>query len=153
MNYLKLLTFFTFVIVLYSCSSSKVVLSHGIDISKYSYVIFGEEGKGIGHFHDADVIMKVRNAIAMTKLTPIHKDEIFAKIVRGESVLTPNIHVSSYGSKTTITVSFYDVEKETMILVLKGSSGSGFSISHNQDLAIKAISKKLKEIFGDELVY
>lgn len=42
MRILKLLTIITIITVIQACSTSRVVISHDTDPSKYSYVVFGE---------------------------------------------------------------------------------------------------------------
>ena len=75
------------VIILQACSTSKAVISHGIDLSKYSYVVFGKESTGDRELDD--------------------------------------------------------------IVILK-SSGIGLTISQDQNIALGAIRKKLKKVFGDK---
>lgn len=146
-----LLTLIAVVIILQSCSStSKVVISRGIDLSKYSYVVFGKESTGDRELDD--IIMTVQNEIADTKLEAISAEEGLSKIALGEFVLSPNINVSTEkweGGHTYITITFYDYSTNQSVAVLK-SSGIGLTISQDQDLALDAIRKKLKEVFGDK---
>lgn len=79
--------------VISSCSTSKVVISHGIDMSKYSYVVFGEESTGDRVLED--VVMRVKNEIAMTKLIVVSEQEGLAKVALGKFVLYPNIYIST----------------------------------------------------------
>ena len=46
MRILKLLTIITIITVIQACSTSRVVISHDTDPSKYSYVVFGEKLTG-----------------------------------------------------------------------------------------------------------
>ncbi len=135
---------------LVSCASSKVVVSHGIDISQYPYVVFGKESTGDRELDD--VVMAVQNEIANTKLTVISAQEGLAKISNGEYVLSPNIHVSTEkwdGGHTYITITFYDYNTNQSIVVVK-SSGIGLTISQDQSIALGAVRKKLKKIFGEK---
>ena len=137
-------------IILHACSTSKVVISHDIDLSKYSYVVFGKES--IGDQELDDIVMTVQNKIADTQLEVISAQDGFTKIAQGESVLSPNIHVSTEkwdGGRTYITITFYDYETNQRVLIVK-SSGIGLSISIDQYIAINAIQKKLKKVFGEK---
>ena len=130
-----------------SCASSRIVLSSNADVSKYKYVIFGSESSGDRELDD--IIMAVQNEIAATKLTVVSAQEGFAKVALGESVLTPNIHVSTEkwnGGHTYITITFYDYDTGQSIAVLK-SSGIGLSISQDQNIALRTIRKNLKNVF------
>ena len=147
MGTLKLLVFIAIMITLQACSTSRRVISYGVDLSKYSYVVFGTESSGDRELDD--IIMAVQNEIAATKLTVVSAQEGFAKVALGESVLTPNIHVSTEkwdGGHTYITITFYDYNTGQSIVVLK-SSGIGLSISQDQNIALRAIRKKLKKVF------
>ena len=66
MKTLNLLFLTTFVIILQACTTSKVVVSHDIDVSKYSYVVFGSESTGDRELDD--IVMAVQNEIADTRL-------------------------------------------------------------------------------------
>lgn len=150
MRTLSLFSLIAVVIVLYACSTSKMVVSHGIDLSKYSYVVFGKETTGNRELDD--VMMTVQNEIANTKLEVVSAQDALAKIALGESVLSPNIHVSTEkwdGGHTYITITFYDYNTNQSVVVLK-SSGIGLTISHDQNIALGAIRKKLKQVFGDK---
>lgn len=150
MKVLNLLAVIAVALVILSCSTSKVVISNGIDLSKYSYVVFGKETTGDRELDD--VVMVVQNEIADTKLTVISGQEGLAKIAAGELVLSPNIHVSTEkwdGGHTYITITFYDYKTNQSVVVLK-SSGIGLTISQDQDIALGAIRKKLKRVFGDK---
>ena len=93
MRTLKLLVFIATMITLQACSTSRSVISHGVDLSKYSYVVLGTESSGDRELDD--IVMAVQNEIAATKLTVVSVQEGLAKVALGESVLTPNIHVST----------------------------------------------------------
>lgn len=149
MKTLKFLVLLAIAIVMQACSTSKAVISHGVDMSKYTYVVFGTESTGDRELDD--IIMAVENEIATTNLTVISNHEAWLKISQGMSVLTPNIHVLTEkwdGGHTYITITFYDFETNQSIAVLK-SSGIGLSISQDQDIAIEAIGEKLKDVFGE----
>ena len=140
MGTLKLLVFIAIMITLQACSTSRSVISHGVDLSKYSYVVFGTESSGDRELDDI---------IMATKLTVVSAQEGFAKVALGESVLTPNIHVSTEkwnGGHTYITITFYDYDTGQSIAVLK-SSGIGLSISQDQNIALRTIRKNLKNVF------
>lgn len=150
MKTLNLLSLIAVVIILQACSTSKAVISHGINLAKYSYVVFGKESTGDRELDD--IVMAVQNEIADTKLQVISEQDGLAKIALGESVLSPYIHVSTEkwdGGHTYITITFYDYDTNQSIIVIK-SSGIGLTISHDQNIAISAIRKKLKEVFGDK---
>ena len=72
------------VIILQACSTSKAVISHGIDLSKYSYVVFGKESTGDRELDD--IVMAVQNEIANTKLEVISEQNGLEKIALGEFV-------------------------------------------------------------------
>ena len=117
-------------------------------MSKYSYVVFGKESTGDRELDD--IVMAVQNEIANTKLEVISEQNGLEKIALGEFVLSPNIHVSTEkwdGGHTYITITFYDYNQS--IVVLK-SSGIGLTISQDQNIALGAIRKKLKKVFGDK---
>ena len=129
------------------CATSKAVVSHGADISKYSYVVFGNKSTGSKEL--ADIMMAVENEIAATNLTVISAQEGLSKIALGYSVLSPNIHISTEkwnGGHTYITITFHDYQTNQSVVILK-SSGIGLSISQDQNIAIKAIRKKLQAVF------
>ncbi|WP_290067738.1 hypothetical protein [Muribaculum intestinale] len=139
------------VIILQACSTSKSIISHGIDLSKYSYVVFGKES--IGDRELDDIVMAVQNEIANTKLDVISEQDGLAKMAVGEFVLSPNIHISrkklDTGMQTYITITFYDYNTNQSIAVIK-SSGIGVTISQEQNMALGAIRKELKKSFGDK---
>lgn len=148
MKILKLFVIIVVGIMIQSCSTSKAVISQGADLSKYSYVVFGRESSGDRELDD--VVMNVQNEIANTKLSVVSPQTAYAKIAGGEYVLSPNIHVTTEkwdGGHTYITITFYDYNTNLSVAVLK-SSGIGMTISHDQEIAIDAIRKKLKQIFG-----
>lgn len=150
MKYLNLLFLTAIVIILQACSTSKAVISQGVDLTKYSYVVFGKETNGDRELDD--IVMAVQNEIADTNLKVVSAEEGLAKIAAGESVLTPNINVSTEkwdGGYTYITISFYDYKTDQIVIVVK-SSGIGLTISHDQNIALNAIRKKLKMVFGDK---
>ena len=93
MRALKLLATIAITVVIQACSTSKAVVSHNIDLSKYSYVVFGKETSGDRELDD--IIMTVQNEIAATKLAVVSAQDGLAKIAIGEFVLSPNIHVST----------------------------------------------------------
>lgn len=143
-----LLLFVTFwILVLSSCSSTaNLVVSNGVDITKYKYVCFGKEQTGDRGLDD--VMMQVQNEIANTKLQPISvsyaPDDYLGK------TLSPNIHITTEkweGGHTYITITFYDLLTNQSVAVVK-SSGIGLSISQDQKLALNAINKKLHNVFG-----
>ena len=152
MRALKLLATIAITVVIQACSTSKAVVSHNIDLSKYSYVVFGKETSGDRELDD--IIMTVQNEIAATKLTVLSAQDGLAKIAIGESVLSPNIYVSTEkwdGGYTYITINFYDYDTHQSVVILK-SSGIGLSISQDQNIALRAIRKKLKKVFGEKSV-
>ena len=69
MRTLKLLVFIATMITLQACSTSRSVISHGVDLSKYSYVVLGTESSGDRELDD--IVMAVQNEIAATKLTVV----------------------------------------------------------------------------------
>lgn len=150
MKVLNLFYAIVVVIMLQACSTSKAVISHGIDLSKYSYVVFGKESTGDRELDD--IVMAVQNEIANTKLEVISEQNGLEKIALGELVLSPSIHVSTEkwdGGHTYITITFYDYDTNQSTVVLK-SSGIGLTISQDQNIALSAIRKKLKKVFGNK---
>lgn len=130
-----------------SCSSSKIVLSNNVNIDKYKYVIFGNESSGDRELDD--VVMAVQNQIAETNLKVLSTSNISKVMECSDSILTPNIHVTSEkwdGGHTYITVTFYDYSNNQRIAVVK-SSGIGMTVSHDQDIALDAIKRKLDKLF------
>ncbi len=130
-----------------SCSSSaKVVVSNGADVSKYKYVRINSEHTGDPELDD--VMLLVENEITNTKLQPISlaytPDDCFGH------TLIPSISIKTEkwdGGHTYITVTFYDFYTDQIVAVIK-SSGIGLSISHDQQLALNALRKKLQTVFG-----
>ena len=76
-----------------SCASSKIVLSSNADVSKYKYVIFGSESSGDRELDD--IVMAVQNQIAETNLKVLSASDILKVLECSDSILTPNIHVTS----------------------------------------------------------
>lgn len=76
-----------------SCASSRIVLSSNADVSKYKYVIFGSESSGDRELDD--IIMAVQNQIAETNLKVLSASDILKVLECSDSILTPNIHVTS----------------------------------------------------------
>lgn len=137
-------------VLMSSCSSSKIVLSHNIDITKYKYVIFGNETTGDRELND--VVMVVQNQISETNLKVLSASDIVKIREVADSILTPNINVTSEkwdGGHTYITITFYDYETNQSIAVVK-SSGIGMSISQDQNIALGAIKKELNKLFGKD---
>lgn len=130
-----------------SCASGKIVLSNDANISKYKYVIFGKETSGDRELDD--VVMSVQNQIAETNLTALSPSNTLKILECSDSILSPNIHVTSEkwdGGHTYITVTFYDYSTNQSVAVIK-SSGIGMTVSHDQSIALNAIRKKLNELF------
>lgn len=69
MRALGLFSLIAVVIILQACSTSKAVISHGIDLSKYSYVVFGKESTGDRELDD--IVMAVQNELLFTTMTRI----------------------------------------------------------------------------------
>lgn len=130
-----------------SCTSSKAVLASGVNLSKYEYVVFGDKSSGDRELDD--VLMLVQNAIADTRLTVVSAKNAISLIADGKYVLTPHINVKSEkweGGYTYITLSFYDYDTNQSLIVIK-SQGIGMTVSHDQKIALKSITKKLQEVF------
>ena len=128
-----------------SCSSSNAVVSHGSDLSKYKYVVFGEESTGDRELDD--MIMLIQNEIA-NKFQVVSAQKGLELLNLGELILSPNINVKSEkwdGGHTYITINFHDYDTSQSIAVIK-SSGIGLTISHDQKIALNAIRKKLDKI-------
>ena len=139
---------FLIVIAFVSCVSSKgtTTLSNGTDITKYKYILFGKEDDGDAEL--ADILMMVQNELS-GKLTVVSDAKAVQLIAQGEPVLSPRINVKSEkwdGGHTYISISFYDADTNQNVAVVK-SSGIGLSISHDQQLAFKAIKKELDKVF------
>ena len=133
--------------IMVSCASSKIVLSNNVNIDKYKYVIFGNETSGDRELND--VIMAVENFIGETGLKVLSSSNILKILECSDSILTPNIHVTSEkwdGGHTYITITFYDYNSNQSIAVVK-SSGIGMTVNHDQNIALNAIKKKLNKLF------
>lgn len=131
-----------------SCASCKIVISNDVNISKYKYVIFGNKTSGDRELDD--VVMSVHNQIAETNLTVLSASNTLRVFECSDSILTPNIHVSSEkwdGGHTYITVTFYDYNTNQSVAVIK-SSGIGMTVTHDQSIALNAIRKKLNKLFN-----
>lgn len=133
-------------VLITSCASGKIVLSNNANISKYKYVVFGNETSGDRELDD--VVMSVQNQIAENLIVLFASNTL--KIVEcSDSILTPNIHVTSEkwdGGHTYITVTFYDYNNNQSVAVIK-SSGIGMTVNHDQSIALNAIRKKLNKLF------
>ena len=147
-NFLKyIIAIIAMIALMTSCASGKIVLSNDANISKYKYVIFGKETSGDRELDD--VVMSVQNQIAETNLTVLSASNTVKIIECSDSILTPNIHVTSEkwdGGHTYITVTFYDYNTNQSVAVIK-SSGIGMTVSHDQNIALSAIRKKLNKLF------
>mgnify|MGYP001100147447 CR=1 FL=1 len=89
------------------------------------------------------------HSFAETNLKVLSTSNISKVLECSDSILTPNIHVTSEkwdGGHTYITITFYDYDTGQSIAVLK-SSGIGLSIPQDQNIALRAIRKKLKKVF------
>lgn len=141
-----LLVFLVLQFILFnSCSSSNAVVSHGSDLSKYKYVVFGKESTGDRELDD--MIMLIQNEIA-NRLQVISAQKGLELLNLGELILSPNINVKSEkwdGGHTYITINFHDYASSQSIAVIK-SSGIGLTISHDQKIALNAIRRKLDKI-------
>lgn len=128
-----------------SCASSKIVLSSNADVSKYKYVIFGSESSGDRELDD--IVMAVQNQIAETNLKVLSASDILKVLECSDSILTPNIHVTSENGMedihiSYITVTFYDYNNNQRIAVVK-SSGIGMTISHDQNNSVRCNKEKM----------
>ena len=141
-----LLVFLVLQFILFnSCSSSNAVVSHGSDLSKYKYVVFGKESTGDRELDD--MIMLIQNEIA-NRFQVVSAQKGLELLNLGELILSPNINVKSEkwdGGHTYITINFHDYDTSQSIAVIK-SSGIGLTISHDQKIALNAIRKKLDKI-------
>lgn len=94
-----------------------------------------------------DVVLSVQNLIAETDLTVLPASNILKILECSDSILTPNIHVTSWdGGRTYITVTFYDYNNNQSVAVIK-SSGIGMTVTHDQSIALSAIKKRLNKLF------
>ena len=139
---------FLIVIAFVSCVSSKgtTTLSNGTDITKYKYILFGKENDGDEEL--ADILLMVQSELS-EKLTVVSDAKAIQLIAQGEYVLSPRINVKTEkwgGGHTYISISFFDADTNQNVAVVK-SSGIGLSISHDQQLAFKAIKKELDKVF------
>lgn len=144
-NFYLLVFLVSHFILFNSCSSSNAVVSHGSDLSKYKYVVFGEESTGDRELDD--MIMLIQNEIA-NKFQVVSAQKGLELLNLGELILSPNINVKSEkwdGGHTYITINFHDYDTSQSIAVIK-SSGIGLTISHDQKIALNAIRKKLDKI-------
>ena len=133
--------------VIVSCASSRTVLSNNVDISKYKYVIFGNESSGDRELDD--ISMEVQNHIASTDLIVLSSSESINKVECFDCILSPSIHITTEkwdGGQTYITITFYDYVSGQRIAVVK-SSGIGLTVSHDQDIALSAIKEELDKLF------
>ena len=148
MKRVQFFALFLIVIAFVSCVSSKgtTTFSNGTDITKYKYILFGKEDDGDAEL--ADILMMVQNELS-EKLTVVSDAKAIQLIAQGEYVLSPQINVKTEkwgGGHTYISISFYDADTNQNVAVVK-SSGIGLSISHDQQLAFKAIKKELDKVF------
>ena len=138
---------FFFTVFIVSCVSHKTVLSNNVDVRKYKYVIFGNET--VGNRELDDIVMTVENQIAKTRLTVLSASNTLKISECSDSILTPNIHVTSEkwdGGHTYIVLTLYDYKNNQSVAVIK-SSGTGLTIGHDQSIALKAIKKELNKLF------
>lgn len=150
MNIYKFIIATAFLLSMSSCASSRIIVanSNTIDLSNYEYVVFGEESDGDRELDD--IVLLVQNEITSTKLKTVSATEGQRLINQGKFVLTPHINVKTEkwdGGHTYITISFYDLGTNQNIAVIKGS-GIGLTISQDQNIALKAIRKKLQATFN-----
>lgn len=137
---------FFIVVTFLSCATSKAVISNSVELLEYKYVVFGEKSTGDRELDD--IVLQVQNEIS-NNLKVVSSQEGLKLIQEGFSVLTPNIHVTTEkweGGHTYISINFYDYNTNQSVVVVK-SSGIGLTIQHDQKIALKAISKKLSEVF------
>ncbi len=147
LNFINIVSITIIITLITACSSSKTVLSSNVNINKYKYVIFGNELSGDRELDD--VVIEVQNEIAKTSLKVLSSSNVSQLIMCSDSILTPNIHVTSEkwdGGHTYITVTFYDYNTNQLIAVVK-SSGIGMTVSQDQEIALYAIGKELDELF------
>ena len=148
-NFIKHIISISIITVLItSCATGKIVLSNNANINKYKYVIFGYETSGDRELDD--VVMSVQNQIAETNLIVLSASNTSKIIECSDSILTPNIHVTSEkwdGGHTYITVTFYGYNNNQRVVVIK-SSGIGMTVKHDQSIALNAIRKKLNKLFN-----
>ena len=119
-------------LLLVACASSKsaTTVANGNDLSKYKYVVFGNDDEGDAEL--ADIMMMVQNDIS-EKLQVVSPDKALTLIRQGESVLSPRINVKTEkwdGGHTYISISFYvrpHTEEPTMTIVRYTISFGGIS--------------------------
>ena len=142
-----ILIHYIFPFLLMSCgtNSAVTIVSDGVDISKYQYVVFGNESDGDGELDD--VLLYVQDEIAK-RFHVVKPDEVSEILKQYNGVLTPKISAKSEkwdGGHTYITISFFDYNTNRIAFVVK-SSGIGMSIDEDVDLALKAIIKELDKV-------
>jgi hypothetical protein len=150
MNIFKLAIITTLLLSMGSCASSKIIVanSNTTDLSNYEYVVFGEESDGDRELDD--IVLLVQNEITNTRLKIASAAEGTRLVNQKKHVLTPHINVKTEkwdGGHTYITISFYDFGTGQNIAVIKGS-GIGLTISQDQNIALRAIRKKLQVTFN-----
>jgi len=136
-------------LTLVSCASSKstTTVTDGINITDYKHIVYGDDDKD-GAAELTDILLLVQNELS-GKMTVVSSTEALRLINAGEKVISPRINVKSEkwdGGHTYITISFYDFDTNQLVAVVK-SSGIGWSISHDQKLALSAIKKELNKVF------
>lgn len=141
-------------ILFMSCASSSSVttLAEDNDILKYKYVVFGTNDEGDAEL--ADILMLVQNDISK-KFQVVSSERARLLILQGEYVLSPRINIKTEkwdGGHTYISIIFYDYDTNQSIAVVK-SSGIGLSVSHDQELAYKALKKELDKTFKQQFNY
>lgn len=137
---INVLTAIAISLTLVSCASSQsaTTIAKGNDMSRYKYVVFGNDDEGDAEL--ADILMMVQNDIS-EKLQVVSLEMARSLIYQGEKVLSPRINVKSEKcGHTYISISFYDYDTNQSVAVVK-SSGIGLSISQDQKLAYKALKK------------
>ena len=148
-NFIKhIISILIITVLITSCATGKIVLSNNANINKYKYVIFGYETSGDRELDD--VVMSVQNQIAETNLIVLSASNTSKIIECSDSILTPNIHVTSEkwdGGHTYITVTLYGYNNNQRVVVIK-SSGIGMTVNHDQSIALNAIRKKLNKLFN-----
>ena len=108
--------------------------------------MFGANSDGDAELED--IVMMVQNEIS-EKLHVVSAEKATLLLSIGEKVVSPKINVKTEkweGGQTYISVNFYDYETNQSIAVVK-SSGIGWTISQDQELAYKAIKKELNKFF------
>ena len=96
-----------------------------------------------------DIVMSVQNQIAATNLTVLSEANTSKISECADSILTPNIHVTTEkwdGGHTYIIVTLYDYTTNQSIAVIK-SSGIGMTIKNDQNIALAAIGKEINKLF------